>query len=146
MSKQWSWLTIGMVLLAGCGVETESERKQVASQIVSETISASDLYRAYKENEVAADERFAGKLIIVTGVVDSVGKDISDRPYVDLRTERLGFLPPLYLSSVQCEFAATNVGQLSQLRPGQKVKIWGSVDWYSQLVWTVFVRGYALEP
>jgi len=141
MNRKWLWLIIAIVLGGGCGVETETERKQVATQSVSETIWAPNLYQAYKQNEVAADERFDGKTIIVTGVVDSIGKDIIGTPYVTLRTESFG--SNLYSAWVQCMFADTAIEQLSQLRVGQEVKIKGKVSGY--LV-TVILRGCTLNP
>lgn len=47
-------------------------------------ISAATLIAAYEANEVAADEKFKGKLIEVTGVIDSIAKDIMGDLYVTL--------------------------------------------------------------
>lgn len=58
-------------------------------------MSASELYNAYNENEVSADEQYKGKSIAVTGVIEEIGKDILDEPYIILSGQ--GFL-----SDIQC--------------------------------------------
>lgn len=47
-------------------------------------LTASELLVAYDENEVAADQKYKGKKILITGKVESIGKDIMDDSYVVL--------------------------------------------------------------
>src|SRR5712692_7720842 len=52
-------------------------------------ISAVDLVQFYKNNEVDADQRFKGRTLLVSGVVDAIGKDILSAPYVTIRSSDL---------------------------------------------------------
>lgn len=47
-------------------------------------ITARELFKAYSANEVAADSKFKGKPIEITGVVESISSDITDEPVVQL--------------------------------------------------------------
>ncbi|CAN1721405.1 protein of unknown function [Hyphomicrobium sp. 1Nfss2.1] len=49
-------------------------------------VSANQLFNAYDENEVATDEKLAGKLIVISGKVQSVDKNVWGSIYVGLRT------------------------------------------------------------
>ncbi len=80
-------------------------------------ITASELYQAYEANEVSADEQYKGKKIAVTGIIDNIGKDVLDNPYVSMR---IGVL-----QSVTCYFSDDNVKVISQLSKGQKITIIG---------------------
>lgn len=86
-------------------------------------VAVTELYRAYEENEVSADEQYKGKKLLVTGIVDNIGKDILDDPYVSLRAD--------YLKGVNCYFSKENIKVLSQLRKGQKVSIMGKCQGFS---------------
>ncbi|WP_380177662.1 hypothetical protein [Kalamiella sp. sgz302252] len=49
-------------------------------------VSAAKLFKDYEENEVATDEGMKGKLIAVTGTVQSIDKDFSDSIIIRLKT------------------------------------------------------------
>jgi aspartyl/asparaginyl-tRNA synthetase len=88
-------------------------------------VSAGDLYSEYKANEVAADAQYKGKTVQVTGIVDSIGKDILDTAYVTL-TEGGEY----EMWGVQCMFAEKYESELAQLSKGQTVTIQGKVEGY----------------
>ena len=79
-------------------------------------ISAATLLAAYEANEVAADEKFSGKLIEVTGVIDSISKDIMGDPYVTLGSGK-------DFAHVQAMFPADAAKQLAGLRKGQTLTV-----------------------
>jgi len=81
-------------------------------------VSAAVLYRAYTGNEIAADGEYRGKVLAVSGIVESVGKDITGTPYVALGG-------PL---RVQCMFPHGMENELVGLRPGQSVVIEGKCN------------------
>lgn len=81
-------------------------------------ISADKLYTAYKDNEVAADEKYKNKTLEVSGTVDDIKKDIADTPYIALSTDDL-------IGRVQCMFDKSTLTQLSELKKGQQIKITG---------------------
>jgi len=80
-------------------------------------ISAGELYSAYNRNEVAADQRYNGRRLRVTGTVDNIGKDLLDSPYVTFlwRQDSLG--------SVQCLFKYEN--SVARLSKGQRIRVIG---------------------
>ena len=84
-------------------------------------VTASDLYREYRSNEVAADEKYKGKILTVTGTVESVGKDIADTPYVAIKAGDV-------IGSVQCMFSEQYSSDLASLHKGDEVKIRGKCD------------------
>lgn len=49
-------------------------------------VSASELFNDYHDNEVAADQKYKGKRLAVTGTVQSIEKDLFDNIVVRLRT------------------------------------------------------------
>jgi hypothetical protein len=80
-------------------------------------ISADDLYAAYKANEVAADAKYKGKTLEVTGVVGSISKDVMDDPYITLVTTENEF------ETVNAYFSKGAMQKLSELRKGQGVTV-----------------------
>lgn len=81
-------------------------------------LTASSLFNKYKANEVAADEVYLGKKIAVTGIIDDIGKDILDDPYISLEVG--------YLESVNCYFSESDIKAIAQLSKGQKITILGT--------------------
>ena len=83
------------------------------------SVSASELSAAYNANEVSADDKYKDKLLAVSGTVDSIGKDITDTPYITLSASG-------DLLGVQCMFDDQYKGSLAQLQKGQHVTIHGT--------------------
>ena len=81
-------------------------------------VTASELYRAYEANEVSADQQYKGKRLLITGVVENIGKDVMDNPYVALKID--------FLKGVNCYFDDKNNKVLSHLSKGQKIQIIGT--------------------
>ena len=82
-------------------------------------VTANEIYQAYEDNQIVADDRFKDKDIIVTGVVDDIKRDLVGNPYVTLETGTYW--------SVQCIFPKEDVAVLIKLSKGQKVRIAGKV-------------------
>ena len=81
------------------------------------------LVEAYESNEVAADERYKGKVLEVSGVVNAVKKDILDTMYIELKGGG-----EFELRGVQCYFDDSHTNSLSNLSKGQWVTIRGRCD------------------
>jgi hypothetical protein len=103
--------------------ESAAEQKRAAEAALvrssAQTFSVDQVVSYYAANEVAGDEALKGKVFKVQGAVDRVGKDIVGRPYVAFRN------PGETFRSVQCMFDKSQTAQLSALRPGQHVTIFG---------------------
>lgn len=110
----------GCIALIGLGAKKQAaEDRQVAAGPAL-AITADALHSEYDANEVAADEKYKGKVLEVTGTVKEIGKDILDDQYVALQLPRNQFM-----TSVHCSFPAGASKELAQLRKGQRVTIRG---------------------
>ena len=77
------------------------------------------LYQEYDFNEIAADQKYKDKKILVQGFIDSIGKDILGQAYVSLQTTNQT------LSRVKCVFSQEQEASLASLKPGYPVWIVG---------------------
>ena len=69
----------------GSGAVQATAEQPAASAQAPIKVSAEALYNAYNQNQVAADAKYKGNLVEMTGVIGSIGKDILNNPYVTLR-------------------------------------------------------------
>jgi hypothetical protein len=84
-------------------------------------LTANKLASDYKANEIAADNAYKGKMVEVTGVVDSIGKGLFDDPYITLKTGEV-------LVSIQCFLKPTEADKAAALTQGKQIAIRGKVD------------------
>lgn len=70
---------------AGSGGDQASAPAAEPSPAAQE-VTAADLAQAYSDNEVAAQQRFGDRPLVVTGTIEAVELDIMDEPVVRLRT------------------------------------------------------------
>jgi hypothetical protein len=86
-------------------------------------VAAHELEAAYRANEVAADSRFKGKLVRVTGVIRRISKDILDDPHIMLASDDM-------LGGVLCSFRGGTEDGIGSLVAGQHVALRGMGDGY----------------
>lgn len=79
-------------------------------------ITANELYSAYNANEVAADEKYKGKKIAVTGVISDIRKDFAGNAKISLE---IGIL-----QTINCNFGK-NAGVVSKLNKQDKITVVG---------------------
>ena len=82
-------MVIGAMTTGSSTTIPGSSAPQASAEPVAQTtpdlqVSAVDLHEAYDANEIAADTRFKGKKILVTGTVESIDKNAFDQPYLSL--------------------------------------------------------------
>ncbi|SUI90881.1 MULTISPECIES: zinc-ribbon domain-containing protein [Shewanella] len=77
-----------------------------------------EILSAYEGNEVRADNLYKGKTIRVTGIVDSIKKDIMDDLYMTLGTGSQFEIPQL-----QAFFDDSQNSRLSELNNGARVTV-----------------------
>lgn len=111
---------IVFVILAAGSIDTDKDTQKVQSQAASYTVSANQLYSEYNANEVAADSKYKGKIIIVSGTIQDIGKDIMDNAYIVIGGK--GFL-----DGVQCTFTKGEQSSVARLSKGQQVTVKGEV-------------------
>jgi hypothetical protein len=103
------------------GVSTSSSISAPAVEPAKEQVmqvGIGQILSDYKGNEVAADNRYKGRLIQVSGAVGDIKKDFTDNLYVTLGTGALYELP-----TVQAFFDDSMNQQLGNLRKGQKLTV-----------------------
>ena len=117
-----SLLSIFLFIIIGFGSLDEFENLDQSPKVTSDsnpsvTISASKLYKEYNENEIAADEKYKGKIIEVTGVIRDIGNDIMDNAYITLVGDE-------YFGDIQCYFNEKLV--VAKLSKGKRITVIGS--------------------
>jgi len=117
-------------------MDTDTDTAIVESQAASYRLSATELYNEYSSNEVAADSKYQGKVVVVSGRVQSIGKDIMDNAYIVLGGG--GFL-----DGVQCMFTEGQESSVARLSKGQQVVIKGEVA--GRIVGNVLVNKCTLQ-
>jgi hypothetical protein len=110
----------GAVAAAPAGGSTQAASEQPAAPAPIK-LTATVLYNAYTNNEVAADAKYKGNLVEVTGVINSIGKDILGNPYVSLNVGEYSEL------GVQCIFPKADESTLTSLSSGQSITLEGTV-------------------
>jgi hypothetical protein len=101
---------------------TQPPKPSPPAEEIALDLAASDargIFAEYKANEVRADNEMKDKWCLVKGVIGTIGKDITDTPYVTLKAEDV-------FGSVQCMFSnADEIKKVAELQPGQEVLIVG---------------------
>lgn len=79
-------------------------------------LSATDLFAAYKANEVAADAKYKGQPLKVSGIVVSINKNVMGDPFIELVGEN-------EFETVTANFDKSELQELSGLHKGQFVTV-----------------------
>ena len=118
-----------LIILAACQTEFG-----IAKSIVDEEpeyrISAIQLAAEYESNESAANEKYNGKVIVVTGIVSKIYRGFLYTPYVELE------------GGVRCNFSDTEDPVMLTLSEGQTISMKGQGD---RLFVGVELRGCTVE-
>ena len=131
--RWWMWgvyLVLAVIVLGSIGASKEKTRtadnnsSSATSQPVEAIkVAALQLSSDYKDNEIAADAKYKNKLIEVTGIVDSIGKDILDTPYISLQSYEYAII-----DHVQCMFSKSQEPELATVSKGQRIVLKGTVS------------------
>ena len=84
-----------------------------------QAISPASIWKAFDENEVAAEDQYKGKQVTVKGKVESITTNALGKAQVKFGVDKYG------LSGVLCEFEKANRSQAATLKKGQTVFITG---------------------
>jgi len=95
-----------------------SSENEAAPEASAMQVDIRQLLGDYEGNEVAADNRYKGNLVEVTGIVGDIKKDIMDNLYVTLGTGKQFEIP-----QVQAFFDDSMNNQLGSLRQGQRLTV-----------------------
>lgn len=99
--------------IAKATAAASAERELVAHSIV---VSSLQLWSDYQANEIAADGRYKGQQVLVTGTVGSIDKGPFGGLLLRLATGNQ-FMP------TTCDMESSEQGQLAQLARGEQVRV-----------------------
>jgi hypothetical protein len=99
----------------------EHSDENTAEEVIS--ITADKLSEAYEENEIAADKRYKGKILKVTGVVESI-----DQGWFGGITVKLSVGGDWDFNTIDCSFDSEHEDAIAELKTGERVEIIGECD------------------
>jgi hypothetical protein len=105
------------------GSTSAKEQIERLSNLPDFVITAPALAKAYEDNEVAADEKFKGKVIQITAKIENIGKDIIDEPYITFSDGK-----QYSFRGIQCYFSKNEQSKIGSLKKGQTVTVQGICD------------------
>ena len=83
------------------------------------SVNSKTLYKDYSDNEIAADDKYKGKIIQVNGTIRDIGNDIMDDAYVTLIGDE-------FFGDIQCYF--NDKSNVVDLKKGQRITVVGYCD------------------
>tara|TARA_Y100000589_G_scaffold281807_1_gene278937 strand:- start:302 stop:736 length:435 start_codon:yes stop_codon:yes gene_type:complete len=113
-------LTI-FIILGGGSFDTDGGAEKISAATPDYVLSADTLFKAYDQNSVAADAKYEGKIVKVSGTIQSIGKDITDTAYLVIGGS--GFL-----DGVQCMLPVGQESSVANVSKGQYVTLKGKVS------------------
>jgi hypothetical protein len=128
---------LGLLALTACGGDSDesapsgSAAAQPTAEPAPEAIKASKLASDYELDAAAADARFKGKEINVTGTIVTFGTNKDNVSYVNLQGSGASFMPG---NAVQCLLTESGLEALSRVRVTELVTVRGTVEGFGDSV------------
>ena len=119
------------IILGGGSMDTDGGAEKISVATPDYVLSANKLFKEYDKNSVAADVKYEDKIVVVSGAIQSIGKDITDTAYLVIGGS--GFL-----DGVQCTLPSGQEGLVARVRKGQYVTLKGKVS--GQMMGNVLVN------
>ena len=129
LKKILMWVGIVFVVLVVIGIfaggkespnatSAESNSEQTVQEEAPIQVKASELLNAYKNNEVAANQQFKDKPLLVTAIVESIEAGLMDEPYLVLKAgDQFEFNKP------QAHLAKEDEAKAATLSKGQQITL-----------------------
>lgn len=114
------------ILVSALGGPKDGQEATATNTEVSETeepaavISASQLYSDYKQNEIAADQKYKNKVIEVSGRLSTI-EEMFGRMFVTLETGDI-------IGKIQCFLDDSETDKAATLTVGQQITLTGKGD------------------
>ena len=119
------------IILGGGSLDTDGDAEKISVATPDYVLSANKLFKEYDKNSVAADAKYEDKIVVVSGTIQSIGKDIMDTAYLVIGGT--GFL-----DGVQCMLPTGQEGLVARVSKGQYVTLKGKVS--GQIMGNVIVN------
>lgn len=111
-------------LATGCEVpEDDAETGNNASSTPDVKVEAKKILKEFEENEAAADGKYKGKTVQVSGVVDKVDTEIFDEEQYSVQ---IGGGGDFVLFTVNCNDQSSK--DVAKIKKGQKITVVGAFD------------------
>jgi hypothetical protein len=116
-------LAVTVLALMGCDDTTTTAPSETANDAPAAPeevieITAEELWATYDKNELAGDQAYKDKTLVITGVVDSIESGLGDTPYLTLRAgDEYNFSKP------QAHFDKTETDSLVTLSKGDNITL-----------------------
>ncbi len=117
------------LLLAACATET-GIAKDILDKEPDFRVTAAEIVADYTISESEADDKYKGKVVVVTGVISEIYRGFLYTPYVELE------------AGVRCSFSDNEDAVMLALSEGQTVSMKGQGD---RLLFGVELRGCTVE-
>ena len=119
------------IILGGGSLDTDGDAEKISVATPDYVLSANKLFKEYDKNSVAADAKYEDKIVVVSGTIQSIGKDIMDTAYLVIGGT--GFL-----DGVQCMLPTGQESLVARVSKGQYVTLKGKVS--GQIMGNVIVN------
>ena len=118
-----------LAILVACETET-GIAKEIEDKEPELVVTAAQMVADYEVSESAGNEKYKGKVVLVTGVISSIYRGFLQTPYVELE------------AGVRCNFSDNEDAVMLMLTEGQTVSMKGQGD---RLFLNVELRGCTVE-
>jgi len=144
MKKLLKWGLIGFVVLIIIGAvassgeqksksspasqQTNSEKQEAAQEKEEQSqnaikVSTDSFVKEFDDNQLAAEEKYKGRLIEFSAVIQNISEDIAGTPFLSLKPTADEF----YMgTTIKCNFK--DKAELVSVKNGQSVVLRGTVD------------------
>lgn len=141
MKKIIKWALIGFgglmvlgIIMAATGGESNKSANQESKQVQPKQegqakpqeaiqLETSEFISEFDKNQLAAEEKYKGKLIEFTAYIDNISEDILGSPFLSLKPTNDEYY---FDTSIQCFFE--DKANLTSLQNGQKVTVQGTAN------------------
>lgn len=79
-------------------------------------VTAKEIARKYEENEVAADQQYKGKTVLLEGTIQGIQSGIGDEPFLVFNGANM-FMGP------QAKFKSADTQRIARIRKGEKLRL-----------------------
>ncbi|MDE2861465.1 MAG: hypothetical protein OYI31_04920 [Chloroflexota bacterium] len=118
-------LVLVVAVLLACTVseeEVEQVELEIADSPIEVRVTARQMYDDYESNRIAADQKYDGKVLALSGTVSDFGGGDGQAYWVDLVTG------DFTLENVRCHFSQSHLNDIASLAKGDRVTLRGKGD------------------
>lgn len=96
----------------------------IASPTPEISLTAATLISAYEDNEIAADQRYKDKIVVVTGVIEDFGEDLFDDEYIAITYDPVN-MDDWSAIGINCRFIDRGFDNVTRLSKGDAITVRG---------------------